>query len=178
MIWKVESGLEKVEFSKIVVMQKPPASVALDKLHIPHTIFHHEGSVESYEQAAKERNQRVGQVVKSILFRVRENEFALVLVAGPKPISWKILRKVLGRSRISTATEEEVLETTGYRVGTVSPFGLKKQVRVLIDANVLKEEVVSTGSGVQNTAIVIKTSDLRLALKDAEVVELINGESE
>ncbi|MFN3490645.1 MAG: aminoacyl-tRNA deacylase [Anaerolineales bacterium] len=158
-------------------MQTPPASIALDTLNIPHTIFHHQGSVESYEQAAQERNQRVGQVVKSILFRVRENEFALVLAAGSKPISWKKLRKALGRSRISTATEEEVLDVTGYRVGTVSPFGLKKQVRVLIEANVLKEEIISTGSGMRNIAIIIKSQDLRVALKDAEVVELI-GEQE
>jgi Cys-tRNA(Pro)/Cys-tRNA(Cys) deacylase len=160
-------------------MEKPPASIALDKLNIPHTIFHHEGSVESYEQAAEQRNQRVGQVVKSILFRVREGEFALVLVAGPKPISWKILRKVLGRSRISTATEEEVLEVTGYRVGTVSPFGVQNQVRVIIEANVLKEEIVSTGSGIRNTAIIIKTEDLRRVLRNADVIELLDdGEAE
>lgn len=160
-------------------METPPASIALDKLNIPHTIFHHEGSVESYEQAAEQRNQRVGQVVKSILFRVREDEFALVLVAGPKPISWKILRKVLGRSRISTATEEEVLKVTGYKVGTVSPFGVANQVRVIIEANVLKEEIVSTGSGIRNTAIIIKTEDLRRVLHDADVIELLDdGETE
>ncbi len=159
-------------------MEKPPASIALDKLNIPHTIFYHEGSVESYEQAAQERNQHVGQVVKSILFRIREDEFVLVFVAGPKPISWKILRKVLGRSRISTATEEEVLKVTGYKVGTVSPFGVQNQVRVIIEANILKQEIVSVGSGVRNTAIIINSSDLHQALKDAEVVELINGESE
>src|SRR5688572_24388703 len=159
-------------------METPPASIALDKLNIPHTIFKHEGSVESYEQAAQERNQHIGQVVKSILFRVRENEFALVLVAGPQPISWKMLRKTLGRSRISTATEEEVLKVTGYRVGTVSPFGLKNQVRVIIEANVLKEEIISTGSGVRNTAIIIKSDDLRRALQDAEVVELLGEQDE
>ena len=159
-------------------MEAPPASIALDKLHIPHTIFTHEGSVESYEQAAHERNQQMGQVVKSILFRVRDGEFVLVLVAGPRPISWKMLRKILGRSRISTATEEEVLEITGYRVGTVTPFGLKNQVRVLIEANVLKEEIVSTGSGVRNTAIILKSEDLRLALQDAEVVELLGEQDE
>jgi Cys-tRNA(Pro) deacylase len=160
-------------------MKTPPASIALDILNIPHTIFHHEGSVESYEQAAQERNQHVGQVVKSILFRVRENEFALVLVAGPQPISWKILRKVLGRSRISTATAEEVLKVTGYKVGTVSPFGVQNPVRVIIEANVLKEEIVSTGSGVRNTAIIIKTEDLRRVLHDADVIELLDdGETE
>jgi prolyl-tRNA editing enzyme YbaK/EbsC (Cys-tRNA(Pro) deacylase) len=59
----------------------------------------------------------------------------------------------------------------------VSPFGLKNQVRVIIEANVLKEEIVSTGSGVRNTAIIIKSADLHQALKDAEVFELIESEN-
>jgi prolyl-tRNA editing enzyme YbaK/EbsC (Cys-tRNA(Pro) deacylase) len=70
------------------------------------------------------------------------------------------------------ATEEEVLEVTGYRVGTVSPFGLKSPIRVLIDESVLQEEEVSTGSGVRQTAIIMKSADLRRALEKAEIVSL------
>ena len=70
------------------------------------------------------------------------------------------------------ASEEEVLEVTGYRVGTVSPFGLKYQVRVLIDASVFNEEEISVGSGVRNTAIILKSADLRRALNGAEFVSL------
>jgi prolyl-tRNA editing enzyme YbaK/EbsC (Cys-tRNA(Pro) deacylase) len=73
------------------------------------------------------------------------------------------------------ATEEEVLVVTGYRVGTVSPFGLPGPLKVLIDASVLKEEEVSIGSGVRNTAIILKTEDLRRALGDVEVVSLLEG---
>jgi prolyl-tRNA editing enzyme YbaK/EbsC (Cys-tRNA(Pro) deacylase) len=71
------------------------------------------------------------------------------------------------------ATEEEVLEVTGYRVGTVSPFGVKTQVRVLVDESVLKEDEISLGSGVRNTAIVMKSSDLYQALGKPEVVSLL-----
>jgi prolyl-tRNA editing enzyme YbaK/EbsC (Cys-tRNA(Pro) deacylase) len=70
------------------------------------------------------------------------------------------------------ATEEEVLEMTGYRVGTVSPFGLKNPVKVLIDVSVLQEEEVSTGAGIRQMAIIMKSTDLRRALGDAEVVSL------
>lgn len=97
----------------------------------------------------------------------------MVLVAGSAQIDWKKLRQFVGRSRVRMATEEEVLALTGYRVGTVSPFGLKNQVRVLIDTSVLKEEEVSIGSGVHNTAIILRTVDLRSALGDAEVVSLL-----
>lgn len=152
---------------------QPPASVALEKLNIPHQVFRHESPVNSFEQAASDRNQRPEQVVRSILFQIRPEEFLMVLVAGPSQVDWKKLRQLVKRSRVRMATEDEVLEVTGYRIGTVSPFGLKNQVRILIDSSVLKEEEVSLGSGVRNTAIIMKSADLRRALEDSEIVSLL-----
>jgi Cys-tRNA(Pro) deacylase len=154
---------------------QPPASLALEKLNIPHRVFRHEKPVASFEQAASDRNQRPEQIVRSILFQIRDGEFVMVLMAGPDQIDWKKLRQLVKRSRIRMATEEEVLEVTGYRVGTVSPFGLKNQVRVLIDASVLKESEISIGSGVRNMAIIMKSMDIQRALGNAEVVSLMEN---
>jgi Cys-tRNA(Pro)/Cys-tRNA(Cys) deacylase len=162
-------------------METPPVSSALEELGIPHKVFRHENPVTSFEQAAGDRGQRASQIVRSILFRIAEDEFIMALVAGPAQISWKALRKHLGRSRISMATEDEVFAVTGYRVGTVSPFGLPHQLKVLIDASVtpalacgasVREEEISIGSGMRNTAIILKSMDLHHALKDADVVSL------
>ena len=154
---------------------KPPASLALDSLGIEHRVFLHEQPVSSFEEAASHRNQRPGQIVRSILFNIRPEEYLMVLVAGPDQIDWKKLRQFVKRSRVRMATEEEVLEVTGYRVGTVSPFGLKNQVRVLIDASVLKEAEISIGAGVRNIAIIMKSADLRQALSGSEIVSLIGS---
>jgi len=154
-------------------MENPPVSIALEKLGVPHTIFRHETPVNSFEQAASDRGQRPSQVVRSILFRVAEDEFIMALVAGPDQISWKMLRKYLGRSRVSMASEDEVLAVTGYRIGTVGPFGLPRQLKVLIDAGVMREDEVSIGSGMRNTAVILKSGDLHHALQDVEIVELV-----
>jgi len=154
-------------------METPPISIALEKLGVPHKIFRHVEPVHSLEQAASDRGQRPSQVVRSILFRISEDEFIMALVAGPAQISWKTLRKHLGRSRVSMATEDEVLAVTGYRIGTVGPFGLPNPLKVLIDASVMREENVSIGSGMRNTAVILKSADLHRALPDAEVVKLI-----
>jgi Cys-tRNA(Pro) deacylase len=153
-------------------MDNPPVSTALEKLGVPHKIFRHENVVHSFEQAASDRGQRPEQVVRSILFRIAEDEFIMALVAGSAQISWKALRKHLGRSRITMATEDEVFAVTGYRVGTVSPFGLPHPLKVLVDVSVLGEEEISIGSGMRNTAIILKSADLHRALKDADVVSL------
>ena len=151
---------------------QPPASIALNALGIPHRVFLHPGQVSSFEQAASERGQRPEQIVRSILFQVRPGEFVMVLMAGRGQVDWKRLRKLVRRSRIRMATEEEVMEVTGYRVGTVSPFGMRNQVRVLIDASVSKEDEVSIGSGIRNMAIIMKSADLHKALKEAQVISL------
>jgi len=153
----------------------PPVSLALDKLGIPHTVFRHPGQVASLEQAARERDQRPGQVVRSILFRLAENEYLMVLVAGPAQISWKALRKLVGQSRLTLASEEEVLAVTGYRIGTVSPFDLPRPLRILIDESVMKEAEISLGSGMRNVGIILKSTDLHRALKDAELVSLVDS---
>lgn len=156
-------------------MEKPPASIALEKLNIPHRVFKHEKPLLSFEQAAAERNQRPEQIVRSILFQIRSEEFVMVLVAGREQVDWRRLRQLVGRSRVRMATEEEVLEVTGYRVGTVSPFGLKNQVRVLIDESVLREEEVSLGSGARQMAIVMKSADVRRVLSESEIVSLLES---
>ena len=151
---------------------KPPASLALEQLNIPHQVFQHKMPPHSFEQAAADRNQRPEQIVRSILFQIRPQEFVMVLMAGREQVDWKKLRQLVGRSRLRMATEEEVLQVTGYRVGTVSPFGLKNPIKVLIDESVLQEEKISTGSGVRQMAIIMNSADLQRALENAEIVSL------
>jgi prolyl-tRNA editing enzyme YbaK/EbsC (Cys-tRNA(Pro) deacylase) len=142
---------------------------------IPHRLFHHPGEVASLEQAARERGQRPEQVVRSLVFRLAKDEFVMVLIGGPAQVSWPALRAYLGQSRLTTATRDEVLEVTGYEPGAVSPFGLPGRVRILLDRRVLNEEEVSIGSGVRNTAVILKTADLMRALGTVEVGDFAAG---
>jgi prolyl-tRNA editing enzyme YbaK/EbsC (Cys-tRNA(Pro) deacylase) len=131
--------------------------------------------VNSLEQAARERAERPEQVVRSILFRLGEDQYLMALVAGAPQIAWKRLRQYLGQSRLTMATEAEVLAVTGYRVGAVSPFGLPRPLRILIDPGVLAQAEISLGSGVRSEAIVMRSADLRKVLNDAEVVDLVDA---
>jgi prolyl-tRNA editing enzyme YbaK/EbsC (Cys-tRNA(Pro) deacylase) len=157
-------------------VEPPAASLALEKMGIPHHVFRHVRPVETLEQAARERGQSPGQVVRSIVFRLGKGEFVMVLAAGPAQISWPALRSYLGRSRISMAVKEEVLAATGYRIGAVSPFGLPAPLRTLADEAVFVPEDVSLGSGVRGVAIIMKSGDLRRALGDVEVGKFVQDE--
>jgi Cys-tRNA(Pro)/Cys-tRNA(Cys) deacylase len=146
----------------------PPAADWLSKHGIPFQIFQHTHPVLNLAQAAQERGQDQDQVIRSIVFRLPQDQFIMVLVSGPCQISWKVLRKYLETSRITMATDEEVLAVTGAKPGAVSPFGLPKPLRILVDNGVLKQQMVSLGSGIRGTAIIMKTSDLTQALREFE----------
>jgi prolyl-tRNA editing enzyme YbaK/EbsC (Cys-tRNA(Pro) deacylase) len=145
-----------------------PAMQALDRMGIPYRIFVHTQPPESLEDAARQRGQAPDQVIRSILFRAPRKDFFLVLMAGPGQISWRKLRAWLGSSRISMATEEEVLAVTGCVLGTVTPLGLPSPLRLLADVSVFHPQEVSIGSGVRGTALILKSADLRRALGKVE----------
>ncbi len=150
-----------------------PVGRALMALGAPFRTLRHPGPVRSLEQAAQERGQRSGQVVRSIVFRLAQDTYAMVLVAGAAQIAWPALRAYLGQSRLTTATEAELLAATGYTRGAVAPFGLPAPMRILVDRSVLAEDEVSVGSGAAGTTVVLRTADLLKALGTAEIGDFV-----
>jgi Cys-tRNA(Pro)/Cys-tRNA(Cys) deacylase len=108
-------------------------------------------------------------VVRSILFRLGEGRYTMVLMAGARQVSWPMLRKHFGQSRLTMAKEEEVLAVTGYRIGAVSPFGLPTPMAILVDNSVPAEEEISIGSGERGVTVILRSADLMQALGDAVV---------
>lgn len=150
-----------------------PVGRELAATGVPFREFRHPGPIHSLEQAAEERGQRPEQVVRSILFRLAENDYLMVLVAGPRQVDWKALRRYVGQSRLTMASAEEVLAVTGYEIGAVSPFGLPRPLRVLLDESVTRETEVSIGSGTRGTTVILQTSDLVRALSEVERVSVV-----
>ncbi len=146
-----------------------PVTRHLDLADVTYRVFTHPGEVHSLEQAAHERGQRPEQVVRSIVFRLTDSQFVMVLVAGAQQISWPALREYLGVSRMTMATPEEILKHTHYPTGAVSPFGLPEPMRILVDESVFQEEEVSIGSGVRYTTVIMRVDELRRALGDVEL---------
>jgi Cys-tRNA(Pro)/Cys-tRNA(Cys) deacylase len=153
----------------------PPVARILTEMKIPHRVFRHVGPLRSVEQAARERGQTPDQVVRSILFRMDDGTFIMVLITGTRQVSWKTLRHYLGVSRLTMASEEEVFQETGYVTGAVSPFGLPKPIRIIIDESVLAVAEISIGSGIRGVTVILNPQDLLKVLNHSEIGQF--GES-
>lgn len=155
-----------------------PVTRDLDAKGITYQFFKHAGQVHSLEQAARERGQRPEQIIRSILFRLHDEEFVMVLVAGPSQISWPRLREYLGVSRMTMASSAEVQKMTGYPIGAVSPFGLPQPIRILADRSIFDEDEISIGSGVRNSTVIMEKPELVRALGEAEVGDFLDRPSQ
>ncbi len=95
------------------------------------------------------------QVVRSLVFRLEDGAFILVLMPGPEQVAWSKLRHFLGVSRITTASADEVYRVTGYRPGTVSPFGLAEPLRLLADERLRRQGEISVGAGIADAGLIL-----------------------
>lgn len=151
-----------------------PVTRALDEKGIAYRVHIHQHPLKSLEQAASERGLKPIQIVRSLLFRLEDGSFILVLAPGPGKIDWRKLRHYLGVSRVTTATSLEVQEQTGYPPGAVSPFGIPEPPRILADQQILKLETVSMGVGIPNAGVLLKREDLLRSLKP-ELGDFLEG---
>lgn len=146
-------------------MTSTTVTLALDALDIPYRIHVHKTPLRSLEQAAQERGLVPEQIVRSLVFRLENERYIMVLMPGPSKVDWPKLRRHLGLSRMTTATEDEVLEFTGYETGAVSPIGLSNPIRILADRSILEQDTISIGAGIRNMGIILKRDALMGAIQ-------------
>lgn len=151
--------------------QKPQSKAVeyLENNNIVFELFIHSEKIKSLQDAAKQRGQSEDQVLRSILFRSKDHQFYMIVTTGTRQINWKILRNYLDTNRTTMATEDEVFTETGYRLGTVNPFGVKPEIKIFINKPCLDQNPISIGSGIRGVAIIMTINELLKALPTAVI---------
>jgi len=111
------------------------------------------GSTPTAESAAERIGVPVGQIAKSMLFKGKDGNFRMVVAAGDRRISSKLMKQVTGyKHRMATA--EETLAMTGFKHGGVCPFALdSEKVAILLDASLEEYSLVYPAAGTDATGV-------------------------
>lgn len=125
--------------------------------NLDHEVVRH-GPVASLEEAAHARGVAPSAVIKTMVVRRGDDDFLFVLVPGDRNIAWPKLRKALGVNRISLPDAEEAFAVTGYRRGTITPFGSSRSWPVLADSGIAG--TVSIGGGDHGVSLTVSADDL------------------
>ncbi len=116
------------------------------------------------------------QIVKSVIFWVDDRPF-LVYGCGTRRVDPRKLamRLQVGRKRVKLANADQVLDLTGYAVGTVPPLGLKTPMPAYMDPAVRQYEVIYAGGGGIDALLKITTAEL-LRVSNAEIAPMLEDE--
>lgn len=113
------------------------------------------------------------QMVKSILLAYHREEprspedlnaeLFLIAIPADRKISLGKVATVLGRSRerFRLATQIEVEELTGFKVGSIPPFGFPKNVPVILDERLERQEVIWCGTGKSTESLRLTVNNLK-----------------
>lgn len=114
------------------------------------------------ETAAAAVGCAVGQIAKTLLFRVGRNHVA-VIAAGDARVQQARLKQATGfAGKVTMASAEEVVAWTGYAPGGVCPFLLPDDLPRLLDASLKRFDVVYPAAGNAHSAVPIGYQQLHL----------------
>lgn len=114
-----------------------PATRALDRAGVAYTLATYDydpGAERVGLQAAEALGVAAGEVLKTLMIKA-DGKAACVVLASDREVSMKKLAAALGAKSAQMMKPADAERITGYRVGGVSPFGQKRAVRTVIDAD-------------------------------------------
>lgn len=126
-----------------------PATQALDAAGIAYRLATYEYDPNAERvglQAAEALGAPPGEVLKTLMVKV-DGKPACVVLASDREVSMKKLAAALGAKSAEMMKPADAERMTGYRVGGVSPFGQKRAVPTVVDADAaaLPEAFVNAG---------------------------------
>jgi Cys-tRNA(Pro)/Cys-tRNA(Cys) deacylase len=134
---------------------------ALDEQGIPYRLVAQAHETRHVVETAAERGTPLEQIVKSLLVRRPDGKHLIALVRGDQRLSLKKLARLAGVKVLEMAPPADVPRITGYQVGAISPFGLRRgDVALYVDQHILEEPAVSVSAGRHDLGVELVTADL------------------
>jgi prolyl-tRNA editing enzyme YbaK/EbsC (Cys-tRNA(Pro) deacylase) len=125
------------------------------------------GSTRTSQEAADTIGCEVSQIAKSIIFRGKESETPILVIAsGENRVSERKLKSIVGE-KVEKPDAGFVLEETGYAIGGIPPVGHKNDIVTYIDEDLMDHKVIWAAAGTPNAVF---------SLTPQELLEITNGE--
>ena len=134
-------------------------AAALKAKNHPHAPVMLDAAARTAQQAADALGIAVGQIAKSIIFRRREDDVAvLVITSGDRRVDEKKVEALVGR--IGRADADFVKAKTGFSIGGVSPLAHTEAPVTLVDQELFRFAEIWAAAGHPHGVFKLKPQDL------------------
>jgi|LSQX01.1.fsa_nt_gb ribosomal-protein-alanine N-acetyltransferase len=126
--------------------------------HMKAEHLHLEKTCHSVQEAAEAVGASPEDLVKNICLIDEHGALIVAIVKGEDRVSTSRVSKALNIERPRTATEEEILQKTGYPCGGVPSFGY--EARFVIDPKVMEKDQIYSGGGSEYALVKLSSQEL------------------
>jgi prolyl-tRNA editing enzyme YbaK/EbsC (Cys-tRNA(Pro) deacylase) len=123
-------------------------------------------STHTAEDAAAAVGAELGQIVKSLVFVAPAEDGTLdpilCLVSGPNRVDIARLAAVTGEPDVRRASAVEARDLTGYAIGGIPPIGHPRPMRVIMDPDLGRFQVVWAAAGTPTAVFPVPPATLRM----------------
>lgn len=142
--------------------QKTNAVRTLDQAQIVYQLAPYD--VDEDDLSAETVAAKIGwppeKVYKTLALKGDKTGVLLAVIATPQTLDLKALAAVSGNKRCEMLPLADVLPTTGYIRGGVSPIGTKKKFPVYLDESAKAFEAISISAGTRGLQVLLSPLDL------------------
>ena len=165
-------GMCGAELTSLPESVQRVARVLQDKGH-PHSPVMLDDAARTAQQAADALGIAVGQIAKSIIFRRKSDDAAvLVITSGDRRVDEKKVDALVGKT--GRADAEFVRARTGYAIGGVPPLAHATPPVTLIDQDLLRFDEVWAAAGHPHGVFRLRPQDLAV-LTGAPVADVVQA---
>lgn len=123
------------------------------------------------QEAADAIGCTVAQIAKSLIFRAKtSNTAVLVIASGVNRVNEKTIKAQLGE-KIGRADANFVRQETGFAIGGVPPVGHTQPIKTFIDQDLLKHAVIWAAAGTPNAVFKLTPQDL-VGMTQGQVIDI------
>ena len=144
-----------------------PAIDLVRKRAVSHQIHHyqHDPAAASYgAEAAEKLGLLPQQVFKTLVLSLDAKQLAVAVLPVSQQLSMKLAAKALGAKKADMANAHDVMRSTGYVLGGVSPLGQKKLLPTVIDSSAQQFATIYVSAGRRGLEIELSAEELRQLL--------------
>ena len=144
----------------------------LQDLGHPHAPVMLDDAARTAQQAADALGIAVGQIAKSIIFRRKSDDSAvLVVTSGDRRVDEKKVDALVGKT--GRADAEFVKAKTGYSIGGVSPVGHAQPPVTLVDRDLFRFAEIWAAAGHPHGVFKLRPQDLEKLTGGAPVADVV-----
>jgi Cys-tRNA(Pro)/Cys-tRNA(Cys) deacylase len=136
-----------------------PAITAVRRSGAEHEVVRTQPAT-SAAHSAQLQGIRPEQLLRSLIVRRGADDYLFVLVPAGRDLDWPKLRRHLGVKRVSLPPRPEAEAVTGYRPGTITPFGASSAWPVIVDQAAIEHERVAVGGGAPGVNLQLAPGEL------------------